>query len=211
MTKHSNEFDELDRKVADAMASIRVPDGLRAKIVTALASEIESPATRAASWMTPILSVAAAILVGLFATIMLPQPTSAPSLVAQATDFLDRGIQLTLVTSNIDEIQAWLKEDANISGMKMPDKLAELEAAGCQKVTFAKKQGVLVCFRLPNGKLAHLFAFPNGPGTATEGRRSAFVSRNGRWSSASWSDRDMQYLLMVPGSTELSWHLIDAA
>jgi len=211
MTNPANDFDDFDRKVADAIGEIRVPSQLRGQIKTALRSEIESPISSAIPWATPLLSVAAAILVALFVTIMLPQHLGEPSLTASATEFLNDGFQLDLVTSDMEAIKGFLAQNAGMPEMDMPGQLARMKAAGCRTVKIDGKSGALVCFKMPNGQVAHLFAFDSQNGEVPVGMRSASISKQGRWSAANWSEGKMEYLLFVPGSRSLTKSLLDAA
>lgn len=211
MNAPDEKFDPLDQRISEAVRGIPIPSGLRARLVQRLEEE-RRPTASAAGWLGPILAVAAAVLLAFAGSELFPEtkprPTSFPAEVAQ---FLEDGFRLDVVSSNLEEIEAWLRSEAGHEELDLPARLAKLKAVGCRRVEIDGRSGSLVCFRMPNGRVAHFFTFL-GPAPEGLSKRSGLtVRRYGNWSGAAWSENGVNHVLMVPGSPDLTRSLLNSA
>jgi hypothetical protein len=93
-----------------------------------------------------------------------------------------------------ERIVAWLKEQHAPTG-GLPPGMSALTAVGCQKFVVQGHNVSLICFVLAGGRLVHLFAVDQTALSDPPGLTAPEFKQVQGWSTASWSDGRMSYLL----------------
>jgi hypothetical protein len=185
----------FDRKVAAKLEEVPLPADLRTTILAGRKIERLTPQPHLLSWLAAAAVVAILCVVGTltqnakygplaqddFATIVLPLLNNdSPS--------------LAMMSSDRDKIAAWLKaQDAPMG--TLPSKMNALPTVGCQKYAVHGHAVSLICFAMADGRIAHLFIIDQD--ALTDPPRNVIPSYRPLlgWSTASWSDGHMSYLL----------------
>jgi hypothetical protein len=196
-----NAQQEFDRRVASRLAEVPVPEHLRESLLAA-PKVIAFPPRWHYRAMLAVAALVAILCVAANFWIAHEGPMDREDFTDQAVGELGtNGPQLAKLSSNHDEVKAWLKE-RNAPVGQMPSKVAAMPSIGCQKYVIAGHVVSLICFTLANGREAHLFtvskeALKNPPTVNVP----QFDKMNG-WNVASWSDDHMSYLLATDGSMD---------
>jgi anti-sigma factor RsiW len=189
----------FDRKVAAKLGEVPLPDDLRETILAGRKIEPFAPQPLRSFWLAVAAVVAILCAVG----------TSFHSEWEDArhvsTDTYDQAVfeflgndtpALGMTSPDHDKIVAWLKQQQAPTG-DLPAKMATLPSVGCQRFVVQGHLVSLICFTLAEGKLVHLFVI-NQDALLDPPTRSApeFREIDG-WSTASWSDGRMSYMLVT--------------
>jgi hypothetical protein len=190
----------FDRKVSAKLAEIPPPASLRATI---LAGDKIEPLTRR-HHLPYWLAMAAAIVVlcvigGGFHT---GQHVSNSRYDEAALAYLGtNGPTLGMISPDHEKVMAWLKQQNAPIG-QMPATLATMPTVGCQKYTLRGHSVSLVCFTMAGGQLVHLFMIDQRALTDPPQANTPEFKQMQGWSTASWSDDRMSYLLATQASPD---------
>ncbi|MDQ3315060.1 MAG: hypothetical protein M3505_10625 [Verrucomicrobiota bacterium] len=195
-----DEEQELDRIIASKLATTRVPAGLKARVTPTV--EARSPIVRS-SWSRGVM-LAAACIVALAAFFSSWRGPFRPA--ASMADYRDEMVSfvkvaptLEMESSDMGHIKQFLAKAEAPAQFTVPKKLQNYDPIGCRVLRFRGQDVSLVCFKLGDDKLAHLFV-TNPKTVRTDGRASApvFAEEDG-WMTATWTEDGQAYLLAVKG------------
>lgn len=166
---------EFDRRVAEALAGLEPPAGLRDRILERLekipeaaarAEKAAAPATtQRAFWrgvMTTALAAAAASALGLF---FLNQGRTGkdpagrgdiPAVVAYLDEAYESMGDFEFEDPQFGHVQAYLAKAGKPAPEELPEVLADLETLGCRFLTFRGETIGMICFQA-DGSVYHLF------------------------------------------------------
>lgn len=200
------EDQEIDDAIATQLASVPVPEDLKARIT----SRAKSPAMPQSRWRRPALLAAAAILMlavlfGLWKRPFKP-PASLADYRAEMVRFFSVWQPLDLETNNLNDINEFLAKSGAPSEFDIPQPLRDLEPIGCTKLRFRGEDVAVICFKRGNGKVAHLFVI-NRKAIQGVGPSPNFANQ-GNWATAAWVKGDCDYLLTVQGDQREAAKLI---
>jgi hypothetical protein len=186
----------FDRQVAVKLAEVPLPADLRATILAGRKIEQLTPQPHFPFWLAAAAVVAVLCVAGTFREISAASgPLARTEYTAAILPLLNHDAPALGMTSpDHDKIAAWLQERNAPTG-GVPAGLSILPTVGCQKFVVRGHAVSLICFALAGGGIVHLFivdqqALSDPPG----GTAPEFKQVQG-WSTASWSDGRMSYLL----------------
>jgi hypothetical protein len=188
---------EFDRKVAAKLEEIPIPDDLRATILAA--NKIEPFTLRPffPFWLAAAACVAivCAVSMAFHSAYVTSQLIATDAFHVATLDFLGNDApSLGMTSSDHDKILAWLKDQHAPTG-EVPEKMAALPGIGCQKFVVQGHTISLICFSLADGKIVHLFTVEREALLEPPLRAAPVIKRVDGWSTASWSDDRMSYML----------------
>lgn len=201
----------FDRIVADKLASVAAPAGLRESILAGTKATSATAAKPSPSWWqqpwTIGLAAAAAVVVAFTLTLSEPEtriaqlPGMEPILKVALADF--GGAHGPGAHANaLGEFGAWLIDDNNRLGAGvMPVDLATLRAYGCRKINIAGHEVFEVCFERDSGWY-HVFIAPREAFDSENLQRDPMFHEKGEFIAASWADEKFAYL--VSSTTDLA-------
>jgi hypothetical protein len=201
-------FDETDAVLARKLAEITPPADLRARLLASAQlpserSEVVEAPTRSGNWLIGgILAAAASLVLSLFLLgEWAHRGESLSAATADLSKFLSGRFELTMETSNVNQVREWLAANNPKHPVSVPSALAKNEPMGCRKLMWRGHAGSLACFKMPSGREAHLAmfsskAFSDAPGASPE------IASAGAWTRAAWSRDGMTYLLFVPAGMD---------
>jgi hypothetical protein len=185
----------FDLKVAAKLAEIPIPAGLRSTIMAGRKIEQLTPQTSLLPWLAMAAVVAILCVAGTFKEVAVatgPLPHMAYE--AQVLPLLrDDAPNLAMISSDRDKISVWVNGQSAPMGA-LPDGLKSLSPIGCQKYSVHGHNVSLVCFTMADGHIAHLFVVMQSAISDPQGNTPEMHEMQG-WSTASWSDGQMSYLL----------------
>ncbi len=198
--------DQTDDVIARKFAETPVPTDLRERIIAASrpAPVAAVEASRDRWWTGGITAIAASILLSLLALGGLIRPAEGEQLGdarREMAAFLSGDFDLEMVTPDLSRIQEWFAAQHDGAVMDVPAALAAMVPEGCREIEWRGHRGTLVCFQLPNGRVAHLVTFPRSTFVNPPGARP-LLAKAGEWMEASWTNDGMTYLLFAPGGLE---------
>jgi hypothetical protein len=202
-------------KHADETSAVPVPDETRERWKQALrACESQTNTTlvthlaeRRTNW-TFVIGLATTAAVVLLAFVFAWTKTMRPA--ASFADYRDEMVSFVKVAPNLEmqskrlsELMDYLDKARAPSRFAIPEKVRDMEPAGCRVLRFHGHDVTLICFWRKDGRLLHLFvtdrgAFPQLPGS----QRPEFAAQQG-WMTAAWSEGDHAYLIAVQGDRAL--------
>ncbi len=122
-------------------------------------------------WQAPLLLTLAAILVAILAVSALLAPeirqgelgrVTVANFTAQVLDLKESDrIVLGKLSSDREAIRGWLADRGSPSTFDLPPGLRNIPGLGCQTYTMDGTKVSLVCFKLENGQVVHLFVVDN--------------------------------------------------
>jgi hypothetical protein len=101
---------------------------------------------------------------------------------------------LAMTSPNHDKIAAWLKEQKAPMGT-LPPRVSALPSVGCQKFSVHGHSVSLICFAMAGGGIAHLFIVDRRAVSDSPDANGPVFNQIQGWSTASWSDDRMSYML----------------
>ncbi|MGC1481525.1 MAG: hypothetical protein WA771_13570 [Chthoniobacterales bacterium] len=198
--------DPFDEVIAQKLAEITPPEGLRVRLLKQQSADAAVPieATAGAWWSRGGTAIAAAVALALVVAAIYLGDRSAndggDSVAAAGADFaefFESGLTLDLMTEDLPEVRAWYAARNDGVGFELPSALEGLPPVGCREIEWRGHLGALICFRLKDGQLAHMVVMPREAFTdPPESERR--VSRVGDWEQEVWSEGGSTYLLYAP-------------
>lgn len=204
----------FDESVQSALQSETPPPGLRETLLlnrkVARMAE-SSPRTnffaKPATWLAIAASVILLLGIGLLLQPEAKGPMSGEQFVQSVLDLKTSGqISLGKISSDPEELRAWLAQQRSPSEFELPPSLEKLGAMGCQTFTIHGHKVSLLCFRLDKDRIIHFFVIDNknlegAPGSQPHFRQVDNIA------IATWSIGGRTYVLTgkdVDGET-LRW------
>jgi hypothetical protein len=188
---------DFDGKVAAKLAGIPIPENLRANILAGHKVEPFTLRPFFPFWIAAAACVAivCAVSTAFHAAYITSQHITTDAFHVATLEFLGNDAPaLGMTSSDHDKILAWLK-DQNAPTGEVPEKMAALPGIGCQKLTVQGHNVSLICFSLADGKIVHLFMIEREALLEPPLRAGPDIKVVEGWSTASWSDDRMSYML----------------
>jgi hypothetical protein len=187
----------FDRKVAAKLEEVPLPADLRATILAGRKIERLAPQPHFAYWLAAAAAVAILCIIGpsLPTAFKDDQHVSSADYNEAALGFLGNDAPALAMTSpDHDKLVAWLKDQKAPTG-DLPAKMSTLSSVGCQKFVVRGHSVSLICFVMAGGKLVHLFVVDQQALSDPPANNAPEFKQVQGWSTASWSDGRMSYLL----------------
>jgi hypothetical protein len=194
----------FDRKVAAKLGEVPLPDDLRDTI---LAGRKVVPF---APQLHHVFGLAAAAAVAILCAVGISYHSASENARHVSSEAYDQAAlgflgndapDLAMTSSEHDKVVAWLKDRQAPTG-DLPAKMSSLPTVGCQKYVVHGHTVSLICFTLAEGKLVHLFVVDQDALTDPPTRSAPEFRQMYGWSTASWSDGRMSYLLATQASPD---------
>ena len=187
----------FDRQVAAKLGEIPLPAGLRATLLAGSKIEQFTPQPHLSFWLAAAAVVAILCAVGssFHAAREDARHMSSANYDEAALGFLGNNAPaLAMMSPDHDKLVAWLKDQKAPTG-DLPGKMSALPSVGCQKIDVQGHNVSLLCFVMAEGKLVHLFVVDQDALSDPPARSAPEFRQMHGWSTASWSDGRMSYLL----------------
>jgi hypothetical protein len=187
----------FDRKVAAKLVEVPLPAHLRASLLAGRKIEHLTPRPHLAYWLAAAAAVAILCVIGAsyHTASEDTRRVSSARYDEAALAFLGNDAPALGMTSpDHGKIVAWLKERNAPTG-GLPPSMSTLPTVGCQKFIVNGHNVSLICFALAGGKLVHLFVVDQEALSDPPGRTAPEFRQVRGWSTASWSDGRMSYML----------------
>ncbi len=193
----------FDRKFAEALAGTPLPFGLKTRILAAAKPRApwRSPWSHRIGWAV----AAVAILLVLFSSWRGPfQPAvSQADFRREMVSFVKLPPPLEFESSQLGQIQNWLRKTDVPAEIVVPDGLAALEPLGCRVLSFRGQKVRLICFRRGGAKLAHLFVVDQAALPKLQSGAAPAFAQVDDWMTAAWREDNQVYLLAAQGNEAL--------
>jgi hypothetical protein len=202
----------FDLKVAEKLNQVPVPEDLRATIFASRKIEqIRPQPILPPAWLAIAAAVAVLCAIGSQQWFKSHGPLPREEYIAKVLPLLgsdDHTPSLGMTSSDQKAVMAWLR-DRNAPVGPLPDKMTSLATAGCQEYHVNGNSISVICFMTPSGGVAHLFIVPKSAllDPPPEGSPDMRKNEDG-WTTASWSDKRMSYVLATQGGPEFLKELL---
>ena len=193
---------DFDRRVAAKLAEIPIPEDLRSTIVAGRKIERFTRQPSLLPWLAAAALVAILCVAGTFKEVALATgPLPETEYAAAVLPLLHNDApDLAMMSPDHEKIANWLKtQDAPMG--TLPATMTSLPSVGCQKFTLHGHTVSLVCFTIADGHLVHLFVVDQDAISDPASNAPAFSQIQG-WSTATWSDGRMSYMLATQDGPE---------
>lgn len=199
----------FDRKVAAKLRQIPVPEDLRATISAGRKIERFRPQPLfSPAWLAVAACVAALCAIGTAQWIYNYGPQPRDEYTSQVIKFLsDDGPSLGMASTDQHQVMAWLKARHAPVG-SVPEKMNSLPTAGCQEFHVHGHAVSLICFMTPTGAVAHLFMVRKNALKDPPPEGSPDMGQMDGWTTASWSDGHMTYVLATQAGPDVLRQLL---
>ena len=200
----------FDRKVVAKIEEIEPPDDLRATILAGRKLHRLPPQPFFPFWLSAAAAIAILCAVGIsfHAERAAARHMSIDSFHQGTLTFLGNDAPaLGMTSADHDKVLAWLKDHKSPTGA-LPDKLSGLPSVGCQKIDVQGHSVSLICFTLAEGKLVHLFVVHSNDLAEPPAEASPQFQQVNGWSTASWSDGQMSYMLATQAGDDVLRQLL---
>ncbi len=182
----------FDDKIANALADIAPPAGLRSRLVKAM--ELEHQARKRFSpvyWMAIAASVA--LLAGATALFLNRDAADWKIEALAAIAQVDAGkLPLDKWSGDVAVLRNWLASEKSPTASALPQGMSILEALGCKIVRIEGKPASIICFALAGTTdEAHLAVLQADGATAS---LPVFESRDG-WQMVTWNENGRKLML----------------
>lgn len=189
----------LDAEIGAKLRGTPLPAGLKERVLAVgKRPPVRKPAVNAIALLAAACFLALAVAISL----RKPAPDSARSLASyrdEMVNFIKVPPALDMTTNRLADATAFLEKTGAPSAIALPPKLQALEPVGCRTLRFGDSDIALICFKRSDGRLLHLFVanrkalphFSSGAGPD--------YAAQGEWMTATWSEGDQIYLMMVQG------------
>lgn len=188
-----------DERVRKMVGMEQVPDGLRESLIESRLETKPREKSKARSfsqWLA--LAAALAVLLGL-ALVLKPGATNratGPDFLKQFAALGESGF-IWLAKKSLDpaDLQSWLASKGAPSKFAIPAGLSALPGKGCQTYSFHGAKVSLICFKMSDQRIVHLFVIDqknllNPPGPVPQ------VVREGTHLAATWSSGGHTFLMV---------------
>jgi len=200
----------FDRKVAAKIEEIEPPDDLRAAILAGSKLHRLPPQPFFPLWLAAAAAIAILCAVGIsfHAERAAARHISTDNFHNATLAFLGNDTPvLGMTSSDHDKVMAWLKDHKSPMG-DLPGKMSDLPSVGCQKIDVQGHSVSLICFTLAGGRLIHLFVVRSNDLADPPAEASPQFQEVNGWSTASWSDGPMSYMLATQAGEDVLRQLL---
>lgn len=185
-----------DDAMAEKLAEIAPPPGLRAVLIAGHAGRRASSPAPAAGWRAVVFAVAATIVVALSLGVARWHPASTGATLQDfAVNTVANGFFLQKRSSDVSALKAWLAEKRGPVPRQVPSEFANLRALGCRTLRFQGRDVSLVCFER-DGREFHLFVARRGELRPERVASTPQFSTRGALVAATWADADTHYVVV---------------
>jgi hypothetical protein len=186
----------FDRQVAAKLSGVPVPADLRSIIMAGRKIELLQSQPSFLPWIAMAAMVAVLCVVGTLKEIALTiGPITQTEYSAAVLPLLHNDApDLAMTSTDHDKIAEWLKAQHAPMG-RLPTGMTSLPTVGCQKFVVHGHMVSLVCFTLAGGGIAHLFVMDEDALSDRPDRYAPEFQQVQGWSTATWSDGQMSYVL----------------
>ncbi len=186
----------FDSAIAAHIQSIRVPEGLRSRILTG------GRVSRPARWWSPRQLMAIAAMLALFAGLGLwfypgsPAPDQwQDQALATLSGIVSGRMTFDVQSPNVAELQQWLRAKGSPVAGSLPASLESLAGLGCKMVSWHGHPISIICFHGPGGQNVHLAMIDRSTlDNPPPGAQPIYAVRDG-WQTAVWSQGNMAMML----------------
>ncbi|MCH8474141.1 MAG: hypothetical protein LAT55_02820 [Opitutales bacterium] len=109
---------------------------------------------------------------------------------------------LDFISSDLDEKIRWLADSNAPTGWDLPESFQVAVASGCSKVHIKNHPVSMVCYRLPEGPMAHVYVIKRDALSQATPPGEVHYDRSGDFSSARWCDGEFYYVAIAQTSPE---------
>lgn len=185
----------FDLKVVAKLGEVPVPADLRGTILAGRKIEQLTPQPHFAFWLAAAAVVAILCVAGISMQNSAFGPLARTEYAASILPLLNNDDPALGMTSpDHDKIAAWLKAQNAPMGT-LPPRMSSLPTVGCQKFVVHGHAVSLICFALAGGGVAHLFIVDRRAISDPRDANGPEFNQMQGWSTASWSDERMSYML----------------
>jgi hypothetical protein len=201
----------LDQSIQQKLKNAPPPEGLVAEIVGGWKERSLGEGPQRSAWPKYLALAAAVVLLAGVATILWSRlaPRENSELAFFRTDmagFLKEFPQLDAYMEGQSEVRRWLTQRPVFSKAGIPARLQKFPAIGCRQIEWRGKSIALICL-VADGEIVHLFLIP-GTQNPTPSNSKPQWARAGRFTTATWPQSDLTYVLMTPASREFLQKLL---
>ena len=193
------EEQRLDAAIAGKLRETPLPAALKERM---LAAGQRPPVEKIPANTMALLAAACFLALAVAIALRKPAPDSTPSLASyrdEMAGFIKVPPTLEMTTSRLADATAFLEKTSAPSAIALPPRLQALEPVGCRTLRFGGNDVALICFKRSDGRLLHLFvANRNALPHFSSGAGPEYAAQ-GEWMTATWSEGDQIYLMMVQG------------
>ncbi len=104
----------------------------------------------------------------------------------------------------LDVISSLVRNDAP-AARTLPQNLDKLESIGCKTISWNGIPVSVICFMRRDGGLIHLVTMHASAASDRAIKRKANLVQRGHWSTATWREGNMIYMLALEGSPDQLW------
>jgi hypothetical protein len=182
----------FDDQIADALAGIEPPEGLRARLVRTM--EREQRARRGFApqrWLA--IAAALALLAAAAALFLNRKVPDWKGETLAAIVQVDAGkLPLDKWSGDISVLRKWLASEKSPTASALPQGLSALAALGCKLVQLEGRPASIICFALPGSKEEAHLAVLQADGAKPS--PPVFESRDG-WQMVTWNEQGRKLML----------------
>jgi hypothetical protein len=201
-------FDEsvaFDRVITEKLCAAAVPADLRENILAGV------KVSRAPRWKNRLRkwAIAAAVILAAILGSSIWYSMRSTHLAGWQNAALDVISSLGRQQSSFDaqshdagELLAWLRANGMPAAERLSDNIGKLTSLGCKTFSWNGTLVSVTCFMRPGGGLIHLVTTAATPATDRLAKAKPTLLRQGEWTTATWREGDMIYMLALEGSPD---------
>jgi hypothetical protein len=195
----------FDAAMTEKLCAVVPPPGLRESILAG------AKVSRPLRWSRPALkwALAAALLVAAIIGSLILRDATRPQLADWQTEALQTVSSLVNGRSKFDaeshsaaNLIAWLKTNRAPAAERLPENLEKLQSLGCKTFSWNGLPVSVICFTRHDGGLIHLVTTHASAAAGRTLRAERKLVQQGPWTTATWREGDMIYMLALEGSRD---------
>ncbi len=196
-----HEEQAIDQIIGAKLAAVSIPPGLKAKLIAA-----PGPIPHPQRTWSRVALLAAAVIIALavfFGSWRGPfQPaTSLGDYRDEMVAFIKVEPNLELESAEMARLKSYLAKAEAPSEFTVPVNLEGYEPVGCRVLRYRGQDVSLICFKIAEGKLAHLFLVDATAMPVPNSGSSPSLVQEGQWITAAWKEGEEIYLFTVQGNS----------
>jgi hypothetical protein len=198
------EQQEIDQRLRRKLRDAAPPADLLDEIVAGLPRTASIAPRR--RWIQPLALAAAIVLLFGSAALLwhersVPQGQSFAAFHAEMGSFLKTFPTLDIRTEKHSVVREWLASKPRFASGQIPQGLEKFPAIGCRELEWRGQPAALVCFMV-DGHVVHLFLLPKQTWAAPADETTPQVTRDGKWTAATWIRGEITYVTVTRASEE---------
>jgi hypothetical protein len=196
----------FDAAITEKLRAAEVPPDLRKTILAGV------KVSRPIHWSKPFVkwAIAAAVIsMAILGSLIWREPRKLSGLAGWQNQALDAVSSLVRNESSFDaqshnagELMAWLRANNAPAAQTLPQNLDKLESIGCKTLSWNGIPVSVICFMRRDGGLIHLVTMNASAASDRAIKRKANLVQRGSWSTATWREGDIIYMLALEGSPD---------